>query len=98
MGAGVMPDFAWMAWTWQTAVFFVLLAVLLGTMTALAARRQEVPRIGILRFPTTRGDRLFVTLLGAAFIQRWKDCSSCLRASGDAVGALRSCWTSRSVS
>ena len=64
----MMPDFAWMAWTWQTALFFVLLALALGTMTALAARRQEVPRVGILRFPTTRGDRLFVTLLGGAFI------------------------------
>ena len=64
----MMPDFAWMAWTWQTALFFVLLALALGTMTALAARRQEVPRVGILRFPTTRGDRLFVTLLGGASI------------------------------
>ncbi|MBH0236495.1 DUF2160 domain-containing protein, partial [Methylobrevis albus] len=26
------------------------------------------PRVGILRFETTRGDRLFVSLLGSAFI------------------------------
>jgi len=26
------------------------------------------PRIGILRFETTRGDRLFLSLLGSAFI------------------------------
>jgi predicted small integral membrane protein len=26
------------------------------------------PRIGILRFETTRGDRLFISLLGSAFI------------------------------
>ena len=63
-----MADFAWMAWTWQTALFFVLLALMLATMTMLALRRPEVPRRGILRFPTTRGDRLFVTLLGAAVI------------------------------
>ena len=37
-------------------------------MTVLAARRPEVDRIGILGLPTTRGDRLFLTLLGAAFI------------------------------
>lgn len=59
---------AWMAWTWQTGVFFALLAAALLVMTALAILRPETPRRGILGFPTTRGDRLFVTLLGAAFI------------------------------
>ena len=57
-----------MAWTWQTAAFFVLLAAMLAGMTALALLRPEAPRRGILRFPTTRGDRLFVSLLGAAVI------------------------------
>ena len=63
-----MPDFAWMAWTWQTALFFALIACTLAVMTTLAVLRPEAPRRGILRFPTTRGDRLFVTLLGAAVI------------------------------
>jgi predicted small integral membrane protein len=63
-----MEDFAWMAWTWQTAVFFTALAVALLAMTLLALFRPETPRVGILHSPTTRGDRLFVTLLGAAFI------------------------------
>lgn len=57
-----------MAWTWQTAAFFALLAAVLAGMTALALLRPEAPRRGILRFPTTRGDRLFVSLLGAAVI------------------------------
>lgn len=57
-----------MAWTWQTGVFFALLAAVLLAMTALAILRPETPRRGILGLPTTRGDRLFVTLLGAAFI------------------------------
>jgi predicted small integral membrane protein len=57
-----------MAWTWQTAVFFVVIGCLLATMTALAILRPETERIGILRIPTTRGDRLFLSLLGAAFI------------------------------
>ncbi len=60
--------FAWMAWTWQTAVFFVVIGVLLVLMTVLAIVRPESPRAGILRISTTRGDRLFVSLLGAAFI------------------------------
>lgn len=64
----MMPDLTWMAWTWQTALFFALIAAVLAGMTALAAWRPEAPRVGILRFPTTRGDRLFVTLLGAAVI------------------------------
>ncbi len=63
-----MADLSWMAWTWQTGLFFALLGLALAGMTALALLRPETPRVGILRFPTTRGDRLFVSLLGAAFI------------------------------
>jgi predicted small integral membrane protein len=58
----------WMAWTWQTAAFFAVIGLLLATMTVLAIVRPEIERIGILGIPTTRGDRLFVSLLGAAFI------------------------------
>jgi predicted small integral membrane protein len=61
-------DFAWMAWTWQTALFFVGIASLLLLMIALAVLRPETERVGVLRIPTTRGDRLFISLLGAAFI------------------------------
>jgi len=61
-------DWAWMAWTWQTALFFGVIAALLCIMTVLAAWWPETPRIGVLRIPTTRGDRLFVSLLGTAFI------------------------------
>ncbi|MGC9420259.1 MAG: DUF2160 domain-containing protein [Rhodovulum sp.] len=58
----------WMAWTWPTAVFFMVIAGLLITFTVLAIRYPETPRVGILRIETTRGDRLFITLLGSAFI------------------------------
>ena len=58
----------WMAWTWPTAAFFGVIALLLTTFTVLAIRYPEVPRRGILRIETTRGDRLFITLLGSAFI------------------------------
>jgi predicted small integral membrane protein len=61
-------DFAWMAWTWQTAIFFVVIASLLLIMITLAVLRPETERVGVLRIPTTRGDRLFISLLGAAFI------------------------------
>ncbi len=61
-------DLSWMAWTWQTGVFFAVIASLLAVMTVLAILRPETERVGVLRIPTTRGDRLFVSLLGAAFI------------------------------
>ena len=59
---------AWMAWTWQTAIFFGFVASMLTVLTLLAVFRPETPRVGILRFPTTRGDRFFVTMIGSAFI------------------------------
>ena len=59
---------AWMAWTLPTAIFFVVIALLLITFTVLAIKYPETPRLGVLRIETTRGDRLFITLLGSAFI------------------------------
>ena len=64
----ILPDLAWMAWTWQTGLFFVGLAALLVLMTVLAVYKPETERVGALRIPTTRGDRLFISLLGSAFI------------------------------
>jgi predicted small integral membrane protein len=63
-----MESIAWMAWTIPTATFFVLLAGTLAVMTYLAAVYPEAERVGILRIPTTRGDRLFVSLILAAVI------------------------------
>lgn len=63
-----MPDLSWMAWTWQTGLFFVGIASLLAIMIVLAIYSPETERVGVLRIPTTRGDRLFISLLGSAFI------------------------------
>ena len=63
-----MEHIAWMAWTLPTAIFFVMLALTLATMTWLAVAYPEAERVGVLRIPTTRGDRLFISLLGSAFI------------------------------
>lgn len=60
--------FDWMAWTWPTAAFFALIAAMLVVFSVLAIRFPEVPRKGVLGIETTRGDRLFITLLGSAFI------------------------------
>ena len=58
----------WMAWTLATALFFWTIAALILLMLVLAICFPETPRRGILRSETTRGDRLFVSLLGSAFI------------------------------
>jgi len=57
-----------MAWTLPTAIFFALLASTLAFMTWLAIVRPEAERVGVLRIPTTRGDRLFISLITAAVI------------------------------
>ncbi|MFT7472865.1 MAG: putative small integral membrane protein [Kiritimatiellia bacterium] len=62
-------DLSWMAWTQPTAIFFAVIASLLISMSIWEYFSPGGgPRLGILRFETTRGDRLFVSLLGSAFI------------------------------
>lgn len=62
-------NFSWMAWTLPTALFFLtILMLLIGMAVWEYFSPGGNPRVGILRFETTRGDRLFVSLLGSAFI------------------------------
>ena len=62
-------DFAWMAWTMPTALFFGgIFTLLIGMGVWEYFSPGGSPRVGILRFETTRGDRLFISLLGSAFI------------------------------
>jgi predicted small integral membrane protein len=59
----------WMAWTWPTAAFFLFIVAAIAAMGILEWRSPGgAPRHGILGLDTTRGDRLFITLLGAAYI------------------------------
>ena len=62
-------DFSWMAWTLPTALFFLTILRFAGRHGVWEyVSPGGNPRVGILRFETTRGDRLFVSLLGSAFI------------------------------
>ena len=63
-----MDSIAWMAWTLPTAIFFTTIALMLMVMTWLAVAYPEVERFGVLRIPTTRGDRLFISLILTAII------------------------------
>ncbi|WP_421683245.1 DUF2160 domain-containing protein [Stutzerimonas urumqiensis] len=57
----------WMAWTQPTAIFFALIALMLIAMTVWELRSPSAPRRGFLPIATTRGDRLFIGLLGSAY-------------------------------
>jgi len=60
---------SWMAWTGPTELFFIVIACLLIAMTVWEIMVPGGgPRHGILGLDTTRGDRLFISLLGAAYI------------------------------
>ena len=58
----------WMAWTLPTAIYFAAIAALLCLMTVLELVRPTVARTGFLRIETTRGDRFFISLLTAGWI------------------------------
>jgi len=59
----------WMAWTWPTIAFFIFIALCIASMVVWEYYRPGGdPRRGIFLIDTTRGDRLFISLLGSAFI------------------------------
>jgi predicted small integral membrane protein len=63
-----MEMFSWMAWTRPVAIFFASVAALLLAMTIWELRAPTVARRGLLPLVTTRGDRLFIGLLAAAYL------------------------------
>jgi predicted small integral membrane protein len=60
--------FDWMVWTLPVAVFFTCIALTLAGMTVWELKSPTVERKGFLPLSTTRGDRLFIGLLAAAYI------------------------------
>ncbi|KNZ33637.1 MAG: membrane protein [Methylibium sp. NZG] len=60
--------FAWMAWTVPVAVFFTCIVLMLVGMTVWELKSPTVMRKGFLPIETTRGDRLFIGLLSAAYV------------------------------
>jgi predicted small integral membrane protein len=62
-------NLSWMAWTWPTAAFFIFVALAIASMGVWEYFSPGgAPRRGVFRIDTTRGDRLFISLLGSAFI------------------------------
>ncbi len=60
--------FAWMAWTLPVAVFFTSIVLMLVGMTVWELKSPTILRKGFLPIATTRGDRLFIGLLSAAYV------------------------------
>jgi predicted small integral membrane protein len=60
--------FNWMAWTLPVAVFFSCIVLMLVGMTVWELKSPTVQRKGFLPIATTRGDRLFIGLLSAAYV------------------------------
>ena len=60
--------FAWMVWTTPVAVFFTGIGLMLVAMTVWEIKQPTVLRKGFLPLATTRGDRLFIGLLSAAYL------------------------------
>jgi predicted small integral membrane protein len=60
---------SWMAWTWPTAIFFL---AIFASIAFMGFREYKMPggapRHGAFGLDTTRGDRLFISILGSCFI------------------------------
>jgi predicted small integral membrane protein len=84
-----MSALGWMAWTLPVAIFFVSVALLLVGMTVWEFRAPTVPRRGFLPLVTTRGDRLFIGLLAAAYANlAWAGLTDWSQWFGVAIGAV----------
>ena len=60
--------FDWMAWTLPVAVLFSCIVLMLIGMTIWEIRSPTTLRRGWLPIATTRGDRLFIGLMAAAWV------------------------------
>lgn len=60
--------FEWMAWTLPVAIFFTCIVLMLVGMTVWELKQPTIERKGFLPIATTRGDRLFIGLLTAAYV------------------------------
>jgi predicted small integral membrane protein len=84
-----MDLLSWMAWTPPVAIFFACIALMLIGMTLWELRSPTVARKGLLPLVTTRGDRLFIGLLLAAYINlAWTGLTDVSQWWGVAISAV----------
>jgi predicted small integral membrane protein len=81
--------FAWMAWTMPVAIFFTCIILMLIGMTVWEIRAPTIARKGFLPLETTRGDRLFIGLLAAAYVNlAWVGLTDLDQWYGAAIGLI----------
>jgi len=90
--------FEWMAWTLPVAVFFSCIVLMLVGMTVWELKSPTVMRKGFLPIPTTRGDRLFIGLLTAAYVNLLFVALSEKMVAWFSLGEEPSVWVSFAVS
>jgi len=79
--------FSWMAWTPPVAIFFTAIVLMLIGMTIWELRSPTIERKGFLPISTTRGDRLFIGLLTAAYLNLiWAGVTEVHQAVGAVIG------------
>ncbi len=79
--------FSWMAWTPPVAIFFSCIGLMLVGMTIWQVRSPSIERKGLLPISTTRGDRLFIGLLSAAYVNlAWAGLTDVDQYIGSAIG------------
>ena len=60
---------SWMAWTWPTATFFIVVVLSIVAMGVWERFSPAAIQGGVVfGLDTTRGDRLFISWLGTGFI------------------------------
>ena len=80
---------SWMSWTPPVAIFFICIALMLTGMTVWEIRSPTVARRGWLPLVTTRGDRLFIGLLAAAYANlAWAGLTDLPQWQGAALSAI----------
>ncbi len=69
-GPGIKEEYTmtleWMYWTLPTAIFFIVIFLILTAMTIWQTVSPSVERRGFLPITTTPGDRLFIGIISAA--------------------------------
>ena len=90
--------FDWMAWTLPVAIFFTAIVLMLVAMTVWETKSPTTTRRGFLPIETTRGDRLFIGLLAAAYVNLVFVGISGKLATWFSLGADPSIWISFIVS
>ena len=61
----IINEFRWMQWNWAGSTFFILLFLSITGLTVWDAIAPGISKKGLLPISTTRGDRLFVGIMGS---------------------------------